>query len=420
MAKIPLPEPTLILTKTEARRFLLAHQRLWPPRQLHGKDGVLEYISHVGCIQYDPIDIVGRNANLVLEGRVAGYRPRLLEELLYTDRLLWDGWDKLSCIHLAADWPYFARFRARMRAHWDTPRNPAIGILPAVRAAIQERGPLSSNDLEHKETLRWSWGAPTRLSRAALETLYAMGELGVHHRLGTRRYFDLVERLLPAELLAVPDPNATDEEYQDWHVERRVGALGLALSNGSAEFWLGIHGVKTEARRAALARLTAQGKLIVAAVEGLPGRTFFLRQADRPMLETVRTRPAPVPQAAFMAPLDNLTWDRELVRRVFDMNYSWEVYVPQERRKYGYYVLPVLYGDRFVARFDPAFDKRSRTLLIRNWWWEEETKPDEAMAVALAGCLREFLGYLGAEKLELGPPCAEEETLGKARELAVG
>jgi len=420
MAKNLFPEPTLTLTKSEGRRFLLAHQRLWPPRQLEGKAGILEHIAHVGCIQYDPIDIVGRNADLVLQARVAGYRPGLLEELLYSDRLLWDGWDKVGSIHLAADWPFFERHRARMRAQWAGAANPAMRLAPEVRQAVRDRGPLSSNDLEHRDTVSWSWGTPVRLGRVALETLHAMGELGIHHRLGTRRYFDLIERLLPADILASPEPNPTDEEYHNWHVLRRVGGLGLALSGGSAEYWLNIQALKAEARRAALARLALRGELVAVAIEGIPGRTFFLRQADLPTLETVRSEAAPAPRAAFVAPLDNLTWDRELLRLVFDFDYIWEVYKPQPQRKYGYYVLPVLYGDRFVARFDPAYDKRSRTLVIANWWWEEGIRPDDAMEAALAACLQDFLSFLQAGRLELGPACAKEPALCWAREVALG
>jgi hypothetical protein len=238
--------------------------------------------------------------------------------------------------------------------------------------------------------------------------------------MGTRRYFDLIDRLLPASVLASPEPNPTDEEYHNWHVLRRVGGLGLALSSGSTEYWLNIHALKADARRAALARLTLSGDLVTVALDGVPGRTFFLRQADLPILEAVRSETASAPQAAFIAPLDNLTWDRDLLRLVFDFDYSWEVYKPQAQRKYGYYVLPVLYGDRFVARFDPAYDKRSRTLVIANWWWEEGIRPDDVMEAALAVCMQDFLSFLHAGRLELGPACANEPALCWVREVALG
>ena len=117
MAEITLPSPTMTLGKAQARRFLLAHHALWPPRQLEGKAGVMDYVRHVGCIQFDPINVVGCNPDLVLQSRVAGYRPVLLDELLYQDRQLVDGYDKVASIYLTADWPCFARRRAVMRRH---------------------------------------------------------------------------------------------------------------------------------------------------------------------------------------------------------------------------------------------------------------------------------------------------------------
>ncbi len=413
MARNDLPPASLTLDRATARRFLLAHQRLWPPRALAGKAGILDYIGHVGSIQFDPIDVVGRNADLVLQSRVADHSPPLLAELLYGERLLIDGWDKMAAIHLAADRPYFARHRARRRRQYGDPANPLrprdaapIAAAPDVLRELRERGPLSANDLDHQETIHWSWGQRTRLGRAALEILYARGEVGIHHRAGTRRYFDLIERLLPAELLAAPDPNATDEEYQDWHVRRRVGGLGLA-NPGAAEYWLAIEGVKSQARRATLARLVERGELLAVAVDDVPGRTLFMRSADLPILDKLEATPGE-PRASFLAPLDNALWDRVLLRWLFDFDYSWEVYKPADRRRYGYYVLPVLYGDRFVARLDPAFDKKARELTVKGWWWEPGVRPDEAMRTAVADCFQAFAGYLRARLVRLAPgPAAD-------------
>jgi uncharacterized protein YcaQ len=392
-----LPPPSVTLARPHARRFLLAHQRLWPPRQLEGKAGIVDFVRHAGCIQFDPIDVVGRNPDLVLQSRVAAYRPHLLEELLYADRHLVDGWDKMACIHLTADRPYFARHRALMHRQYGDPSNPAMQIAPAVLQAIRERGPLWSNDLEHTGTIDWSWGQKSRLSRASLDTLYAMGEVGIHHRVGARRVFDLAERLLPAELLSAPDPNASDEAYQDWHVLRRVGGIGLA-NPSAADYWLAILGVKGQVRRAVLARLVERGDLLAVAVEDVPDRTFFVRTADLPTLEAAQAERAPAPQAAILAPLDNLLWDRALLRWVFDFDYTWEVYKPAAQRRYGYYVLPVLFGDRFVARFEPAFDKKRRELTIKNWWWEEGVQADGAMQAALDRCFQAFRDYLEVDQ----------------------
>ena len=414
MPKVDFPTPQVILSQREARHFLLLHQHLWPPRQLSGKEGILDFIRHVGCIQYDPVNLVGQNPELVLQARVADYTPALLSELLYADRLLVDGWDKQAAIHLVTDWPYFARHRGGRGAITATRRTRRWRSLPRSKMRFGERGPLCSADLEHKEAIDWWWGAQTRLGRAALEILFGMGELGVHHRVNTRRYFDLVERLLPADLLAAPDPHLSEEAYQDWHVTRRVGGLGIA-NPAATEYWLGIlepqrAGLKADLRRAVLARLCGRGDLIPVAVEGVERQPLFIRAADRSLLDAAGADDIDA-GATFIGPLDNLIWDRDLIRWLFDFDYTWEVYKPAAQRKYGHYVLPVLYGDRFVARVEPIFDRKARVLTLVNWWWEAGTTPDDAMIAALAECLAAFGRYLGAEEIRLGEAVAGDGVL---------
>ena len=118
----------------------------------------------------------------------------------------------------------------------------------------------------------------------------------------------------------------------------------------------------------------------------------------------------PRPAARILAPLDNLLWDRRLVKELFDFDYRWEVYKPQSERKYGYYVLPVLYGDRFIARFEPGYDKKSKTLVIKNWWWEKGLKPTKVMQRELANCFRRFAAYLGAKHILPGEDMQSDVT----------
>jgi len=401
MAKIQLPSPTMTVSKTHARRFLLAHQRLWPPRKLRGKVGILEFIRHVGCIQFDPINIVGRNPDLVLQSRIDKYRSAMLEELLYSDRQLLDGWDKVSSIILAEDWPHFSRHRQHMRERHGDPSNPPMGIAPMVLDAIRERGPLSSIDFKRGDKVDWSWGQQSSLTKASLDVLYAMGEILVHNRVGSRRIYDLAERLISPDLISTPDPNETMEDYQEWHVLRRIGGLGLANPSAS-ELWLAMLGVKGDILRSTLIRLVERGELVVLAVDGVHNRIFFLRSEDLPTLELARTKRAPKARAALIGALDNVLWDRNLLRWIFDFEYIWEVYKPVRERKYGYYVLPILYGDRFVARVEPVFDRKERELTLKNWWWEDGVQPDDRMKVSLTNCMEEFIRYLGASHIRLG------------------
>jgi len=332
----------------------------------------------------------------------------LLEELLYAERKLLDGWDKNMSIYCVEDWPYFRRSRQTSMGFPGKSLTSIQAILPQVRQAFEERGPLSSIDLQFDQIIDW-WWAPTRLSRAALESMYFSGELIIHHKARTRKVYDLVQRHLPEKLLSAPDPNETEEQYHDWHILRRIGGIGL-LWNKSGDAWLGISRIKSKERQAALLRLLEQGRAIQVRVEGIE-QPLYLRSADRPCLDTALDVDSLPPHAAILAPLDNLLWDRRLVNELFGFDYRWEVYKPLGERRYGYYVLPVLYGDRFIARFEPGRDKKSGALIIKQWWWEPGVVPSRDMQCALRRCLLRFLDFVGADSLQMDDRVAEQAGL---------
>ena len=149
-----------------------------------------------------------------------------------------------------------------------------------------------------------------------MEYLYGRGYLGVDHRINNRRNFDLIENLLPEEILNAPNPFTTTEEYQDWHVFRRVGSLGLAQTN-SNEYWGGILGVKSKERQVSLARLTQQEKVIPLVIDEDPDTILFIRTADLPTLKNAQTQKLPRSGAALIAPLDNLMWNRNMIEIAF-------------------------------------------------------------------------------------------------------
>ena len=173
--------------------------------------------------------------------------------------------------------------------------------------------------------------------------------------------------MLPPQLFKVRSFHTSQEDYLEWHVFRRSGGVGLVHPKVNSK-WGGIIGWRGGQVRAALARLLKKGKLVRVAIEGLPREEFYVRRGDLPALEAAgRGSKTPV-GAAFIAPLDNLMRDGNLIEMVFDFFYTWEVYKPASKRKWGYYVLPVLVGERLVARFDPGFDKKAKLFSIQNWW----------------------------------------------------
>jgi hypothetical protein len=397
----------LIITKQQACCFLLAYQGLWPPAESNSKTGVLDFIRRVGCIQFDPLNIVGTNPELVLQARFDSFQPDQLQDLLYRNRKLVDGWDKNLSIYHVNDWPYFRRHRERAKNSF---RNSADvkAIAPQICHAIKERGPLSSRDLDFNEVVDWPW-APTRLSRAALESLYFQGELVIHHKIHTRKVYDLACRHISEKRLRAVDPNETAEEYHDWYVLRRIGSIGL-LWNRSSDAWLGMVDIKSRERQAAIERLLENRKIQEVQVEGISS-PFYMRSKDRSGLNQVIRSKGPVPRAIILAPLDNLLWDRRLIKELFNFEYRWEVYKPMSERNHGYYVLPVLYGDRFVARFEPGRDKETGALIVKNWWWEAGITPSKKMQADLRACFKRFLNYLGSDQIRIDKKITEQKKL---------
>jgi uncharacterized protein len=410
-----MPDP-IVIDKPHARRFLLAHLHLLPPRKLHGKQGVLDYVRHVNCIQYDPIDVVGQNPHLVLQSRVRGYKPSMLDALLYENRRLIEGFDKQLSIYPVEDWPSFTYYRRQMaRKYMEYEQTAAAAkLVDRVRKEIEARGPLSSLDLEDDTRMDWWLAGSVRAVRIAMDILFYGGETVVHHRAGTRRYFELSRRVLPPKLYNASNTHASQEDYLEWHVFRRAGGLGLVDSNVTAEFG-GIRDWRGGRIRAAIARLAAKGRLVRVSIKGLERQQFYVRRDDLSALEAAAKAPRSRQGAALMAPLDNLMWDRNLIEMLFDFYYSWEVYLPAAKRHYGYYVLPVLYGDRLVARIDPEFDRAGKVFTIKNWWWEDGVNvKDESMLSALEECLSAFGHYLEAVEIRLAGEVRGQPGLKKA------
>lgn len=406
----------LHLTIEQARRFVLRHQGLLPPRAAVGKEGVLAFLDRVGCIQFDPLDVVGRNSDLVLQSRIIDYRPALLEEMLYADRSLLDGWDKMAAVYPAGDRTYLQprQREAAERSPWNNDGH-VLEAVPQVRAEIEARGPLSSIDLAHDHKVDWSWG-PTRVAKVALEDMYSRGELIIHHKTGTRKYYDFATRHLPAAIAGAPDPHGSLENYQDWHFLRRIRGVGLVWNRGHA-VWHGIYGGRgvygghdTPQRMAALERLAKRGKTVEVRIDGIR-YPFYLAARDLPELDGVKNEAVDEVRAAVIAPLDNLMWERDMVRALFGFDYTWEVYKPVRDRRWGYYVLPVLCGDRFAARFEPAVDEKTRALVVKNWWWEPDIERTPSLRSGLHDCFERFAAYLGTRKIRAKKSLVARENL---------
>ena len=399
----------MTISNREARRFLLLKQGLIGAKRFAGKRGVNDYIRQAGCIQFDPVDICGKNTELVLQSRVRGFTKQLLWDALYRDRTLLDYFDKQLAVIPAEDWPCFERIR-RANAEWIAAHYPEVP--PAKEAALRavhELGCASSKELaayggyDFSRKVSWSW-SPTGLSRSVLEALYFEGELVVYHKQGTNKFYALARDILPAELLCAPDPNETLDDYRAWAVSRRIGAVGL-LPNAASDAWLGIGWMKSAERGRAFDALLRRGEITELAVGGQT-RPLYCRTADLPLLERARSARL-VGRTELIAPLDCLMWDRKLIRSLFGFDYKWEVYTPAKQRKYGHYVLPILHGERFVGRAELACDRKGNALNVRGVWPEEDARWNAALRKGFADCLGRFAAFHGCESIRVDEKCRE-------------
>lgn len=383
------------MTKRQACRFLLRKHGLLGEHRFAGKAGALSYIRTMGCIQFDPVDVCGKNAELVLQSRVKDFNRQDMWELLYTDRALIDYPDKNQAIFPVEDWPYFARYRETARKH-GLRYEQMQPMMEECRAYIEAHGPISSDDLPVEGDFYWRsslhWSNGRKAARSVLEQMYSQGDLIIHHKEGARKFYDLAARHIPPSILSAPDPMVSDEEYMRWRMLRRIGAVGLMWDRPS-DAWLHLWDLTTEGRHAAFAALLEEGKIVQVQAEGLKW-PLYARCEDLPLAEEVLLEQEYAPRCEVIAPLDCLLWDRKLIRALFDFSYTWEIYTPPEKRQYGAYVLPIVYGERFAGRLEASADRKEGTLQVKNVWYEGEKIPDSA----LEDCLRRLAAFNGCRE----------------------
>ena len=380
------------ITKQEAKHFLVNYQLLNGNLKSDKKEGVLEVFDQIKTIQYDPLNVVGRNSDLVLQSRIKNYKANYLDELLYKDRLLIDGWDKMMSIYSISDWPYFNLLRNIKDESVQNSlkyRNSteALQHTENVLSILKKSGPMLSTKIDLGSVTKGSWGHG-KIAGAALDYLFHIGRVGVQKKRGTQKVYDLIENLIPQKLLD-SDPIQDMHEFYCWLLLRRIQSIGFFWNTNSI-VWDGIDtNFKDKCfRKNIIATLLDQGLLNEVKIEN---KVFYSAvnipiEGDLEFDDKIR----------FLYPLDNILWDRKFIAEIFNFNYTWEVYTPKEKRKYGYYVLPLLFKGNFIGRIEPVFYKKDKILCIKNIWFEKNTKVNSTLKSNLKRSIKNFSNYLGA------------------------
>ena len=375
---------------------------------------MLDVFRRLGSIQFDPLAVAGRNHDLVLHARVADYDPSWCD-LLYERREIFEAYNKGLSLVPVGEFPWFrgtwSRHAARVLAE---NTEVAESVLERVRA----EGPLSSLDFETARGATTDWfGLPTNTVRAVLEAYAVTGVLGLARRDGNRRYYDVAERLLPSEVRAREIPLGEQLRHK---MLSRYRAHGLLGASPGADIFGGLGPAKPDPRypgypgRTALREeLISSGELVPVEVENVRGKRFVLR-AEVDLLERP---PEPPPSVAFLPPFDPLVWDRDLLGSLFEFDYVWELFIPPAKRRWGWYVLPMLFGDRLVGRIEPRIDRAEGRVQVVGLWWENGFAPrrTEGFVDAMRDALRAYLSFGSASRIEWAPELGAEKRLFRTR-----
>jgi uncharacterized protein YcaQ len=389
-----------------ARRFILGKQGLWPGRRWRGAAGIARAMRSMEYLQLDPLQIIARSQDITLHSRVLETVPELWEDVTYRQREFfdWGGW-------LAArpmeELPYWRVVMQRERD--GNPRMRAMAeehaeAIVEMRAVLRERGIVSNRDFKMATRTRTQSYRGRKDSALALYYLWRTGEVMTHHRERFERVYALTEMVAPPHLIFESSAAETDR----FLIKKEVSFNGLSRISRTSDSYS--RGEPDQAAKRLFEMMLADGDLIEVKVEGwkavqlaLGSDVGILNELSAGRIPTAWTplETTTTEEVVFLAPLDPVS-ARGRAKVLFGFDYVWEVYKPLDKRKFGYYTLPILWGERLVARFDSKLDRKTNTFMILGLWLEDEALGrDEAFAEALARGFARFAGFLGVNRVDV-------------------
>jgi uncharacterized protein YcaQ len=392
-----------------ARRFILGKQGLWPGRRWRGLKGTERAMRAMEYLQLDPLQIIARSQDITLHSRVLDYTPGLWEDLAYRQRKFfdWGGW---LAVRPMEELPYWRVVMRREleggRDHDSRIRKMAHEHAEAIiemRAILAERGTVSNRDFAMSTRTRTQSYRGRKDSALALYYLWRTGEVMTHHRENFERVYALTEAVAPSQLIR----ESVEAETDRFLIKKDVSFSGLSRMSRTQDSFH--RGLPFSRGKPIIEAMLANDSLIEVQVEGWKAVHYALG-SDAKVLRDLSAGRVPkawtpletttAEEVVFLAPLDPVS-ARGRAKVLFGFDYVWEVYKPEPQRKFGYYTLPILWGDRLVARFDSKLDRTTNTFVILGLWLEDKALgKDESFAEALARGLARFVTFLGASQLD--------------------
>lgn len=399
-------------TRRAAAALFLQRQHLARPRaRRFTPQRLLAFVEDAGGLQLDSINVIDRAHYLTVWSRFDLYNRAALDRLAYRRRELFEYWAHAACLVPTSHFPAWRRAMLE-RAQWPAwtrwvKRNRKV--MEAVENAIRERGPMGTADFEHapgSTTGWWNWKPASH----ALDYLWRSGRFTVHSRRHFHKRYDFTERLMPHALEAEP---LDAEEFVRWHIRRSLHAMG-AITENDLSAYLSFPRIPHPRRQRALREMIAAGEIVEVQIAKDRARWLCMAK-DLDALSAAGRRRQGSTGVTLLVPFDSLMWHRQRVARLFGFDYRIEVYVPQPKRIFGYYVLPIMADGHFVGRADVKADRQRGRLEVKalhfeRWFAKGEAAPAAAWGTLdrtdvlrrLAEALRSLGTFTGAPDVTLG------------------
>lgn len=391
-------KPYCTITQKSARRLAISAQCLDAPVPKPTKDALLNLLQQIRCVQMDPIRAVERTQYLVLWSRLGNFDRNHFHQLIYEDKELFEYWAHAASFVLTEDYPLhemMMRNYGKSGSAWSKRLAAWVeandGFRNYVLDEIRSRGPLLTQEFDDKSKVPWAssgWTSGRSVSYM-IDYLWSSGALMVARRDGLKRWWDLTERVLPEE---AREGGWSASEVTADAVQKSLKALGVAqIKHISHHFTEG----RYPEMSAIFPTLLNAGTVLPVAVKGWQGE-WFIHADSLPLLERIEAGEWKA-RTALLSPFDGLIRDRERTELMWDFYYRIEIYVPKAKREFGYYVLPILYGDKLVGRIDSNMDRKKHIYTIQNVYWEDGIRMSKALARSVKREVEKLGRFLDAE-----------------------
>lgn len=390
--------PTIQLSKQQARKIAIHCQFFNGFQDMpKGKEGIAKTIEQLGYVQIDTIAVVERAHHHTLWTRRLDYNAEMLHELQSSDRRIFEYWGHAASYLPMSDYRFYIPFMHSQRnpsSKWIKMRLEKHGhLMQPVLERIKKDGPLSSKDFEpppgKKKTGWWDW----KPAKVALELLFWRGEVMVSERNNFQKKYDLPERVLPDDVnMKIPDQN----ELGEFFIKRALTAYGIARNKDINEH---INAVDKSVINKALKNMIENGAIERITIEDNKRFEYYVLTSMTDQLQNLKSI---AEQVFILSPFDNFIILRDRIESLFDFQYSLECYLPPQKRNYGYFTLPILWGDELVGRFDPKADRKKKLFTVRNLVFEPNVKLDDKFLAAFSNKLRDFADFNQCDEIEIG------------------